>query len=132
MEPTPSSKDLSPSDLSLELGRRIVHLRKMLGLRQNVLASQARLRPQRLSNIERGIHMPRIDELARLSRILGISLDELVFGPPHMTRLTLLAAQLESVAPAEDLAAFIRHLETLVAGYAARRAAGTAAQTKKG
>lgn len=123
MEPKPSFQDFAPSDLRRELGPRIAHFRKMLGLRQNVLAALAHLRPQRLSDLERSVQLPRVEELARLAQALGASVDELVFGTPRRTSLTALAAQLEALMPAGDLAALTTHLEILLAGYAARQAA---------
>ena len=123
MEPESSRQDGEPSVFIRELGLRIVHLRKMLGWRQNTLADQAGLRPQRLSNIERGVQLPRVDELARLARAVCVSLDELVLGTPRRTPLTALAVQLESLMPEAELAALTKHLEVLAAGYAARQAA---------
>jgi transcriptional regulator with XRE-family HTH domain len=122
MELRPSQQDVAPSGPPPDLGARIAHLRKMLGLRQNMLAERAGLRSQRLSDIERGVHEPRVDELARLARALGASLDELVFGAPQRTPLTSLAARLEAMMPAADLAALTVHLEVLLAGYAVRQA----------
>ena len=123
MELRSSRQDGEPSALIRELGPRIVHLREMLGWRQNALAEQAGLRPQRLSNIERGVQLPRVDELVRLARALGVSLDELVLGTPRRTPLTTLAAQLEALMPDAELTALTKHLEVLAAGYAARQAA---------
>jgi transcriptional regulator with XRE-family HTH domain len=123
MEPRSLRRDGEPSALIRELGLRIVHLREMLGWRQNTLAEQAGLRPQRLSNIERGVQLLRVDELARLARSLCVSLDELVLGTPSRAPLTALAAQLESLRPEDELTALTKHLEVLTAGYAARQAA---------
>jgi len=123
MESRSSRHDVKPSDWLRELGLRIVHLRKMLGWRQNILAEQAGLRPQRLSNIERGVQLLRIDELVRLAQVLGASLDELVLGTPRRTPLTTLAAQLESLMPEAELTALTKHLEILTTGYVARQAA---------
>ncbi|HEX3530775.1 MAG TPA: helix-turn-helix domain-containing protein [Thermoanaerobaculia bacterium] len=123
MERKSSPQDRASSILARELGSRIAHFREMLGWRQNGLAEQAGLRPQRLSNIERGVQLPRVDELVILARTLGVSLDELVFGTPRRTPLTTLAAQLEALMPEAELAALTRHLEVLATGYAARQAA---------
>jgi len=123
MESRSSRHDVKPSSLIRELGLRIVHLREISGWRQNILAEQAGLRPQRLSNIERGVQLARIDELVRLAGALGVSLDELVLGTPRRTPLTTLAAQLESLMPDAELTALTKHLEILTTGYAARQAA---------
>ena len=132
MERESSAQGGKPSDLGQELGARIVHLREMLGWRQNALAEQAGLRSQRLSNIERGVQLPRVDELVRLARALGVSLDELVLGRPRRTSLTALAAQLESLMPEAELTALARHLEVLATGYAARQGRRDGRQEEKG
>lgn len=65
---------LNPS----ELGEQIAIFRKKQNLTQSKLAESLTVSPQAVSNWERGETMPDITKLSELSRILGISIQELL------------------------------------------------------
>lgn len=88
-------KDPGAASIDLRvLGPRIVDLRNRLGMTQRALARRAGLLPSRLSKIERSLKQPRLDELIRLARALGVGLETLVYGevprpgPPPPAEIT--------------------------------------------
>ncbi len=64
--------------MTIELGNRLAELRKQHGLSQEELADQLGVSRQAVSKWERGEASPDTDNLIELSRIYGISLDELL------------------------------------------------------
>ncbi len=64
----------------MELNERLAQLRKEHGLSQNDLADQLKVSRQAVSRWEQGLAMPSSDNLIYLSRLYGITLDELVCG----------------------------------------------------
>ena len=71
---TPTSK------LAIQVGQRIVDLRKTLGYTQEELAERADISVSFLSMIERARRMPRVKTLAVLASAFGIPLSELLAG----------------------------------------------------
>jgi transcriptional regulator with XRE-family HTH domain len=72
--PTPTSK------LAIQVGQRIVELRKALRYTQEELAERADISVSFLSMIERARRMPRVKTLAVLADAFGIPLSQLLVG----------------------------------------------------
>lgn len=63
-----------------EIGLRIAKLRKQNGLTQEYLAEKMDVSIQMISNLERGNKAIKIDNLVKLSKILGVSTDYILTG----------------------------------------------------
>ena len=63
----------------MELNERLAQLRKEHGLSQNDLAEKLNVSRQAISRWEQGLAMPSSDNLIYLSRLYGITLDELFY-----------------------------------------------------
>ncbi len=63
-----------------EIGGRIAGRRRQLAMTQEVLAEKMNVSVQMISNLERGNKAIRIDNLVRLSEILGVSCDYILIG----------------------------------------------------
>ena len=63
------------SDLLICIGERICNRRKQLGLTQEQIADKMDVSVQMISNLERGNKAIKIDNLIKISEILGISTD---------------------------------------------------------
>lgn len=59
-------------DIGTLVSRRVVALRKQAGLSQDDLAAKAAMSRVFLSEVERGLKMPSLETLARLSRVLDV------------------------------------------------------------
>ena len=70
---------MSSIDL-VQIGTRIAQRRKELNLTQEKLAEQMNVSIQMVSNLERGNKAIRIDNLLRISEILGVSTDYILTG----------------------------------------------------
>jgi transcriptional regulator with XRE-family HTH domain len=117
---------LALQDLLAEIGCRVVEIRERNGWLQSELSRRAQIQPSRLSRIERGLVIARIDELIRLSRALLVSLDDLVFDPPAQgadEEVRHLRALLAAASP-EDRQAIRRFSHIFLIGY--RQAGQTA------
>ena len=62
----------------METGRKILNLRKDLGVPQKTLAQLTAVTPSALSRIEAGIHQPRGPVALRIARRLGVTVDYLL------------------------------------------------------
>ncbi len=62
------------------IGKRIVELRRKMGLTQEELAEKGDLTPQFISNAELGKRTMRSENLLKLSAALGVSADYLLTG----------------------------------------------------
>lgn len=60
------------------IGERISNLRKEYHLKQSDIAEKLNVSQQVVSNIERGVTAPDIDQLKTLADVFHVSLDELV------------------------------------------------------
>ena len=67
----------------MELSDKILQLRKALGLSQEQLAEQLGVSRQSISKWETGQSAPELDKLVALSRIFGVSTDELLGNIPQ-------------------------------------------------
>jgi transcriptional regulator with XRE-family HTH domain len=60
------------------MGRRIRQLREAKGMSQTALAQRARIAREYLNRIEAGRHDPTVGVLARVARVLGVPVGELL------------------------------------------------------
>lgn len=110
----------SRDDLLARIGPRILDFRNQRGWNQIELARRAKLRAARLSRLERGLRLPKLDELVRLAEAFETGLDELAFGEPRDRAQSLrLLRDLEVLGTPEELAGLKRLLQLLVLGYQA-------------
>ena len=72
------------------IGKRISEYRKKKDLKQDELAEMLGVSPQAVSKWENDLSCPDISLLPELSRILGISIDEIVQGKKDEPAVTLL------------------------------------------
>ena len=63
-----------------EIGKRIAHRRKELGLKQSEVEEKADLSQKYLSNIERSISIPSIEVIMRIALALDTTPDEFLVG----------------------------------------------------
>ena len=66
--------------MDMTIGKRIAHLRKEKGLTQEELASHMGVSPQAVSKWENDQTCPDISALPKLSKLLGVTVDELLEG----------------------------------------------------
>jgi predicted transcriptional regulator/transcriptional regulator with XRE-family HTH domain len=88
IDPTATLDDEEVLD-SLTIGRRIRQLRSDRGMTLDDLATLLERAPSQVSVIENGKRELKIGELQRLSRLLGITLDELLSPVPPSRRAAL-------------------------------------------
>jgi transcriptional regulator with XRE-family HTH domain len=76
-------------DIAARFGDNLACCRKRVGISQEELSVRASLHRTEVSQLERGLRLPRIDTLAKLVGSLQISADELLDGlawtPGEMT-----------------------------------------------
>jgi len=65
------------SQLKEDFGKRLQALRLEADMTQEVLANEIGLTVESISNIERGIHGPKFDNLEKLADILEVPVQEL-------------------------------------------------------
>ena len=68
-----------------EIGKRIATRRKELNFTQEKIAEKMNVSIQMVSNLERGNKAIKIDNLIKISEILGISTDYILTGKPAVT-----------------------------------------------
>ena len=80
-----SKNESDPEDRTLfdmrKIGKRISELRRSKDITQTALADMMGISFQAVSNWERGESMPDISKLGDLSRIFGVSIDEILCNP---------------------------------------------------
>jgi len=64
-------------DLRKKFGKRLQTLRRQAGLTQEQLAEAAEISVDFLSMVERGINAPSFENLEKLAKALGVSIQEL-------------------------------------------------------
>jgi transcriptional regulator with XRE-family HTH domain len=69
-----------PSDVCVQLGRRIRDLRKKRGWRQIDLAEQSGIHEVHISDLERGVREVGLRHLAALATAFGLSMSEFLRG----------------------------------------------------
>ena len=70
----------------MTFGERLMSLRRARGLSQEALGDMLDVTRQTVSKWERGDSTPELEKLVELSRIFGVSLDELAGMPPRLGR----------------------------------------------
>ena len=75
-----SDKKIRDVDFGDRFGKNLVACRKRAGLSQEELGFRATLHRTEVGMLERGIRLPRIDTLIKLSGALGIPPGELLVG----------------------------------------------------
>ena len=76
--------------MDMTIGKRIALLRKEKGLTQEELASHMGVSPQAVSKWENDQTCPDISALPKLSRLLGVSVDELLEGREELPAVRVL------------------------------------------
>ena len=106
-------------ELLLQIGPRVARLRDQNGWLQAELSRRTEIQPARISRIESGKVLPRLDELVRLGRALLASPDELVLGSAVTaeTEEETLVRAIFSAASPEDRVAFRRLARIFLLGY---------------
>ena len=105
------------SDTELKcIGERICKLRKRSGMTQEQLAEKMDVSIQMISNLERGMKAIRIDNLVKLSRILGVTADFILTGQQTTSDLDSLSQKINR------LSAEHRDLIELIVTYLSKEA----------
>jgi transcriptional regulator with XRE-family HTH domain len=81
-------------EIKKRIGLQIREFRKAQGLTQDDLAGKIERSPEALSNIERGISLPGVDTLERLSEVLNVPLADFFAGRRKSTQSTARATLL--------------------------------------
>ena len=84
-------------DYKKEMGQRIKIRRKKLMLTQEEIAEQLNISVKHLSEVERGIAGLSIENLIKLSNILGLSLDYIIKGEADETCRNSVSISLKNV-----------------------------------
>jgi transcriptional regulator with XRE-family HTH domain len=63
--------------LKAKFGKRLQSLRLNAGVTQEQLADEMGLTVESISNIERGIHGPKFDNLEKIAKVLGVPVKDL-------------------------------------------------------
>lgn len=79
------------------MGKRIKECRRKLGLTQETAAEELGISVKHFSEVERGIAGLSVDNLVRLSALLGVSLDYIVKGEANGKRWEGVVLLLQSV-----------------------------------
>ena len=85
--------------MNLEIANRLVELRKQAGYSQEELAAKIGVSRQAISKWERGEASPDTDNLIALSRLYGVSLDEMLGNVPEQKE----EVEAEVVEPAHEI-----------------------------
>lgn len=68
-------------DLRRAVGKRVRDRRLQLRWRPEKLADEVGISVATLSRLERGVRLPRVENLVAISRVLGLSLDDVTSIP---------------------------------------------------
>ena len=91
------------------MGRRISERRKDMKLSQEELAESAEVTPQLLSTAERGTKALRPENLLKISKALGVSVDYLLTGEIVDKDLSIIANKLKNASSTQ-----IRSIEKII------------------
>jgi transcriptional regulator with XRE-family HTH domain len=64
----------------MDFNNRLIALRKLRGLTQQVLADDITLHVNQIKRYEAGTSQPTLETLVKLAKVLHVTLDDLVFG----------------------------------------------------
>jgi transcriptional regulator with XRE-family HTH domain len=67
-------------DIAAQFGDNLARCRRLAGISQDELSVRASVHRTEISQIERGLRIPRIDTLAKLTASLDVSSEELMEG----------------------------------------------------
>lgn len=90
---------MADPQLLKDLGRRISLRRKALGLTQEQVAEQMNVSVQMISTLELGRKAIRPENLAKISSVLQISTDYLLFGRSNCAGPAELSSKLSALPP---------------------------------
>ena len=65
------------STLSMQVGKRIKELREAKGMKQVELADLIDMEATNLSKLEKGVHLPKEDNLNKITNALGVEIKDL-------------------------------------------------------
>ena len=65
------------STLSIQVGKRIKELREAKGMKQIELANLIDMEATNLSKLEKGVHLPKKDNLNKITNALGVEIKDL-------------------------------------------------------
>ena len=82
-----------------ELGKRIKLARAKVGITQSELAEMMNMTDNQISNIERGLCEPHAEVLRRISEVLGVSTDSLLFDMVEDGPLVAKVREVEKMPP---------------------------------
>ena len=82
-----------------ELGKRIKLARAKVGITQSELAEMMNMTDNQISNIERGLCEPHAEVLRRISEVLGVSTDSLLFDMVEDGPLVAKVREVEKMSP---------------------------------
>ncbi len=88
-------------DLNKTVGRNLRKYRRALGLTQETLAEKANISPSFYANIERGNKSMSIEVLCKLSAVLGVSSDSLLYEDKNTAPLNSIVMMLRDRSPEE-------------------------------
>ncbi len=106
--------------MALDTGRKIMNLRRDLGVQQKSLAELTIVTPSALSRIESGVHQPRSHVALRLARHLGVTVeylldDSMPYPPPPREVLANLVDPHLREKPSEKCDVTVREKRLLLA-----------------
>lgn len=81
--PTAASAKSSPSDATVEFGKRVRRLREERGLSQEALAARCEIHWTFLGQVERGQRSIRLDNILKISTGLDVPPGDLLDGLPN-------------------------------------------------
>ena len=89
-------------DYKYNMGLRIKKQRKTLNLTQEVLAEQLNISVKHFSEVERGLSGLSIENLIKLSNILGVSIDYIVKGEEDKDKWVCTLSTLQQVPKGKE------------------------------
>ena len=89
-------------DYKYNMGLRIKNQRKALNLTQEVLAEQLNISVKHFSEVERGLSGLSIENLIKLSNILGVSIDYIVKGEEDKDKWACTLSTLQQVPQGKE------------------------------
>ena len=94
-----SQTSCKSSKANPELGMRIRNARAKAGITQSELAEMMNMTDNQISNIERGLCEPHAEVLRRISEVLGVSTDSLLFDMVEDGPLVAKVREVEKMPP---------------------------------
>ena len=89
-------------DEKVHLKENLAYARKLQRLRQYELAERIGVRPNTISNYEKGVSMPDFETLGKLKKVLKVSADALVFAEPKLFQLHVVSKKAQELRALKD------------------------------